>query len=66
MKTPLQILNDYYVGKIIVSGVPTGAIGKKIVSVSIDDYEPMLGFIVEQNGKQEFINVLFNWNIEVV
>lgn len=64
--TPLQLLKNHYEGKTIVGGhLHPEWIGWKIVCVFIEDYEPMMGFILEKDGKRGDVNVLFEWNVEV-
>jgi hypothetical protein len=64
--TPLEVLRNHFVGLTIVGGdLHSQHFGKKILSVHLDDYEPMLEFILESGGKVESITVLFEWKIEV-
>ena len=62
MKSPIEVLNDYYVGKTIVEDGKSNPQhwGKTIVSVGVDNYEPMLDFVLSDNS---VVVVLFDWKV---
>lgn len=65
-KTPLEVLQDHYVGKTLVHGdcVHIQYAGKKIVSVSTVD-DGTLNFILTDGKKLENVTVLFDLPIGV-
>lgn len=65
--SPLSVLNNYYVGKIIVGGdLPSKYNGCEIVDVQLHDYEPLFEFSVKfRDGKIELVRVLADWDVLV-
>lgn len=65
--SPLSVLNNYYVGKIIVGGdLPSKYNGCEIVDVKQQTYEPLFLFAVKfRDGKIELVEVLEDWDVLV-
>ena len=62
----LQVLKAHYEGKTIVGGtLPQYLAGWKIINVNIQDYEPMMEFVISKNGNTDTVDILFDWDIEV-
>jgi hypothetical protein len=63
--SPINLLKQYYIGRIIGEGTKLHPvyIGWKIVDIALDSYEPMLDLVVTDGNTTKCLAILFEWDI---